>query len=337
MERTINLQKVRYSVLSPVYCEAESLTELCDRVARVFADMGKAAEFEIVLIDDGSTDETPQVIERLTRERPYVRAVTLRRNCGKSLALSAGFRRVVGDFIVTLDADLQDQPEDIPNLLAKVEGEYDMVNGWRTKRRDTLFRKLGSRFYNWVVWHQTSLHLHDLNCGLKAYRAKLVQTICVYGQYHRYIPLQAHLAGFRVGEIPVNNNPRKFGHSKFRSFRYEGLFDLLSLLFLNKYGLNPMHFFGKVSAVITIPSLLTICYFGVQEITYMFGYGEPVLNRPLLALSLAGLLAGVLVFNTGFICDFILHHIIRTRLDSIIAMNIVDTDGETRAGQETRR
>jgi len=329
MEQAISRRRVRYSILSPVYCEAESLPELCDRIARVFEGMGKPDEFEIVLVDDGSTDDTPAVIRRLLDERPYLRAVTLRRNCGKSLALSTGFRHVVGEFIVTLDADLQDQPEDIPRLLAGVEGNYDMVNGWRTKRRDTLIRKLGSRFYNWVVQRQSSLYLHDMNCGLKAYRAKLVRTICVYGQYHRYIPLQAHLAGFKVGEIPIKNSPRKFGTSKFRSFRYEGLFDLLSLLFLDKYGLNPLHFFGKVSMLITIPSILIIVYFFFEEVAYLLGYGEPVFNRPLLAVSLAGLLAGILIFTTGFICDFILHHLIRSRLDSIIATNVSDvTDGD---------
>jgi glycosyltransferase involved in cell wall biosynthesis len=330
----VSEHKVRYSVLVPIYCEAESLVELCERVAQVFSTEGHGADFEIVLVDDGSTDATPGVIDRLTSERPYVRAVTLRRNCGKSLALSAGFRHVRGAFIVTLDGDLQDQPEDIPRLLAAVETDCDMVNGWRIERFDTPARKLGSRLYNWFVRRTTGLRLHDMNCAVKAYRAELVQALSVYGQYHRYIPLQAHLAGFKVTEMPVTNRPRRFGSSKFRTFRYEGFFDLLSLLFLNKYGLSPMHFFGTVSAGIIVPSLVLLGYFTVEGILYWFGHGQPVFNRPLLSLSLTALMLGGMIFTTGFVCDFFLHHMIRSRLDGIIAMSISKVSGGESARQD---
>lgn len=324
----------RYSILVPVYCEAESLSELTARIATVFDGMGKAGEFEIVLVDDGSTDSTPDVARQLAQLHSHIRVVTLRRNCGKSLALSAGFRHVRGRFIVTLDADLQDQPEDIPRLLEQIEGGYDMVNGWRTKRRDTFVRRLGSSLFNWFVGYRTGLRLHDFNCGLKGYRRQVAEVLCVYGQYHRYIPLQAHLAGFKVAETAVNNAPRKYGYSKFRTFRYEGLFDLLSLLFLEKYGLNPMHFFGKLSLAIMLPSLAVIFYLVAEQIGYWLGYGAPVFNRPLLAIALAAFLLGVIIFTTGFVCDFILHHMIRARLDSIIATTVAHVTGEEPANSD---
>jgi glycosyltransferase involved in cell wall biosynthesis len=336
-EWLMNGPKVRYSILVPVYCEAESLVELCDRIAHVFIAAGSGIDFEIVVVDDGSTDHTPDVLERLTSERPYMRALTLRRNCGKSLALSAGFRHVKGEFVVTLDGDLQDQPEDIPRLLAAVETSYDMVNGWRTERYDTLVRKIGSRVFNRFVQRATGLHLHDINCPFKAYRAELVHALSVYGQYHRYIPLQAHLAGFKVGELPVLNRPRRFGVSKFRTFRYEGLFDLLSLLFLNKYGLSPMHFFGTLSVGVIVPSILLLAYFTFEQVLYWLGRGQPVFNRPLLTLALTALLLGGMIFTTGFVCDFFLHHMIRSRLDGIIAMSVSKVSGEEREQEKAAR
>jgi glycosyltransferase involved in cell wall biosynthesis len=336
-EILVNRAAVRYSVLIPVYCEAESLVELCDRIEKVFASEGHAETFEIVIVDDGSTDATPAVLDRLTRERSYVSAVTLRRNFGKSLALSAGLRHVKGDVIITLDGDLQDQPEDIPRLLAVLETSCDFVNGWRAKRFDTSVRKAGSRLYNWFVTRTTGLHLNDMNCPVKAFRAEVISALDVYGQYHRFIPLLAHLAGFRVVELAVENRPRRFGESKFRTFRYEGLFDLLSLLFLNKYGLRPLHFFGTLGLGVMVPSLCMIAYFVVEQVLYLSGHGQMVLNRPLLSLSLTALLFGGIVFTTGFVCDFFLHHMIRGRLDGILTMIISkSTDRASRQERVSR-
>jgi glycosyltransferase involved in cell wall biosynthesis len=322
-----------YSVMVPIYNEAQSIEELCDRVARVFEQRGEADAFEVVFIDDGSTDETSNVIRRAIATRRYLRAVTLRHNCGKSLALSAGLRHVRGSIIITMDGDLQDSPEDIPALIAALDQGHDMVNGWRVKRQDTLVRKLGSRVYNGTVKLVSGLKLHDMNCGMKAYRAEVGKVLGLYGQYHRYIPLQAHLAGFKVTETPVNNSPRKFGSSKFRTFRYEGLFDLMSLIFLHRYGLRPMHFFGNVSLCLIIPSVAVLAYLVIEQIGYWLGIGGPVVNRPLLALSLTSLLVGVLIFTTGFVCDFILHHQIQSRMNNIIGLNLAnvsDADGKER-------
>lgn len=328
---------VSYSVLVPVFGEADGLAELCQRITSTFAAMA-TADYEIVIVDDGSTDHTPRVLAELVQQYPSLRVVRLRRNCGKSLALSAGFTHVRGRIIVTLDGDLQDHPEDIPRLLQALESA-DLVQGWRTDRHDTTVRKLGSRLYNWFVKRVTGLRLHDMNCAVKAYRVEVMRALNVYGQYHRYIPLQAHLAGFRVVELPVGNSDRKYGRSKFPTFRYEGFFDLMSLLFLHKYGLNPMHFFGKLSAAVIAPSALLLLYFVVEQTLFLLHLGgSEVFNRPLLAFALAAMLLGGLMFMTGFVCDFVLHHVIRARLDGIIAMSVASVTGaesekDVRAGR----
>jgi glycosyltransferase involved in cell wall biosynthesis len=327
---------IEYSVLVPVYNEADALPELCERVSATFAAMN-VSSYELVIVDDGSADGSRRVLTALVERYPSLRVVRLRRNCGKSLALSAGFAHVRGHTIVTLDGDLQDHPEDIPRMLEALEGA-DLVQGWRTDRHDTLIRKQGSRLYNWFVKRVTGLHLHDMNCAVKAYRVDVMRALSVYGQYHRYIPLQAHLAGFRVVELPVSNSDRRHGQSKFHTFRYEGLFDLLSLLFLHKYGLNPMHFFGKLSAAVIAPSALLLMYFVVEQTLFLLDRGgTQVFNRPLLAFALAAVLLGGLMFTTGFVCDFVLHHVIRARLDGIISMSVASvSDGRSDDPPSTR-
>lgn len=328
---------IEYSVLVPVYCEEESLSELSNRIAAMFAKLGKADDFEILFVDDGSTDSTADVIKTLAAERKYIRLVALRRNYGKSLALSAGLQHARGRRIVTIDADLQDSPEDIPSLLKQLDAGFDMVNGWRIRRSDTRTRRLGSRFYNWTVQYTTGLALHDMNCGLKAFTAEAAQALWLYGQYHRYLPLQIHIAGFKVTEVEVSSAPRRFGHSKFSTFRYQGAFDLLSLLFLSRYGLNPMHFFGKVAAIVIIPSLFAIGYFVVCQMLHWFDLHDPVLNRPLLSFSLMSLLLGITIFLTGFVCDFMLHHQIRDRLQRVVSFavaGVVDEQSGRKADEK---
>ena len=319
---------VEFSVLVPVCSEEQSLCELAERIAAVFVRLECSSDFEIIFIDDGSTDGSAAIIRQLAAEHAYVRLVRLRRNCGKSLALSAGLANARGRRIVTIDADLQDQPEDIPKLLAKLDAGYDLVTGWRVERSDSKTRRGGSQLFNWTVRKATGLDLHDMNCGLKVFTAEAAQSLWLYGQYHRYLPLQAHIAGFRVTEASVQNAPRRFGYSKFRTFRYEGALDLMSLLFLHRYGLNPLHFFGKIAAVLVIPSGLTIAYFVVKQILSWFDLSEQVLNRPLLTFALVTFLTGVLIFLTGFVCDFMLHHQIRDRMRLILSMAVADVDGE---------
>jgi glycosyltransferase involved in cell wall biosynthesis len=324
---------IEFSVLVPVYSEAESLRELTDRIVTTFAGIGHSADFEIVFVDDGSTDDSAAVIQKLACERGSVRLVRLRRNCGKSLALTAGLHYLHGRRIITIDADLQDHPEDIPKLLAELDAGYDLANGWRVQRSDTSTRRRGSRLFNWAVRRTTGLELHDMNCGLKAFTAEVAQALWLYGQYHRYLPLQAHIAGFGVTEVPVRSSPRRHGYSKFPTFRYEGAFDLMSLLFLHRYGLNPLHFFGKLAALIAIPSGVAIAYFMISQVLYWFDLGQPVLNRPLLTFSLIAFLIGTLIFLTGFVCDFMLHHQIRDRLQRIVSMavaEVIDGSGQPR-------
>lgn len=320
---------VEYTVVVPVYCEAESIVELADRVGQTFAAIGKSNAVEILYVDDGSTDTTPDVLAELSACREAVRYVRLRRNCGKSLALMAGFRAARGEIVITMDGDLQDNPEDIPALLAKLDEGYDVVSGWRVRRQDQSLRKLGSRLYNNTVRRATGLDLHDMNCGFKAYRRRAIEVLCVYGQYHRYIPLQAHLAGFRVGETPVGNSERKYGASKFPTFRYQGLFDLLSMLFTHKYALSPLHFFGVASVLVLVPSTLMLAWFVLQQVLFWAGFGEEhlVANRPLLGFALTAFLLGVFIFFTGFVCDFILHHLIRSRIDNVLGL-VTETSGE---------
>lgn len=327
-------QKILYSVVVPVHCEAATLPDLCDRVERVFAQMGCGDRFEMLVVDDGSTDDTPLVLQQLAKERRYVRYITFRRNFGKALALMAGFQYVNGNVLITMDGDLQDNPEDIPAFLSKLNEGYDLACGWRRNRADKSSRKIGSKIFNATVALTTGLGIHDINCGFKAYRAEVVRAICIYGHYHRYIPVLAHLVGFKVGEVSVVNSERKYGSSKYSTFRYQGFFDLLSILFIHKYGLSPLHFFGTASMALLIPSTAELLYLLSQFILFLLGHNEGYvpLNRPLLLLSLVGILVGVIIFFTGFVCDFILHHQIRGRINEILAVSIAErSDGKPEA------
>ena len=211
-----------------------------------------AGHFEILYVDDGSTDGTLAAIRQVRLVEPCVRAVSLRTNLGKAMALMVGFSKARGDIIVTMDADLQDNPEDIPALVATLEDrKLDLVCGWRKKREDTAVRRAGSWLFNKVIHRLTGLSIRDQNCGFKVYRASLTRRLNIYGHFHRLIPMQAFLLGYAVGEAPVRNSERKHGHSKYRAFRYEGFFDFLSVLFAVRFGFAPLHFFGLISLAFT--------------------------------------------------------------------------------------
>lgn len=301
---------MRYSVIVPVFNEREALEELACRVERAFSAMGAAEDFELLLVDDGSSDGSRDAIRALAARRPHLRPVFLRKNVGKSRALRAGFLKARGRILVTLDGDLQDAPEDISRLLAKLEEGFDMVSGWRRRRSEGALRVLGSWLFNRAVSSLSGLRLHDFNCGLKAYRSHVVRTLHGYGEYHRFIPLLAHLAGFKVTEVAVRNDPRRYGVSKYPALRYQGFFDLLSILFTYKYGFSPLHFFGGLGVLLTFPSLAVISYLVGRHCLYLLGFGAQymLLNRPLLTLAFTVCILGINIFLTGFVCDFILHH-----------------------------
>lgn len=322
---------MQFSVIIPVFNEQDSLNELSDRIEAAFRSMGKESEFEILFIDDGSTDGSREEMRRLAEKRPNVRCIFLRQNTGKALALMAGFLHVESDFVITMDADLQDDPEDFSILIEKIQSTgCDLVTGWRQARQDQYLRKIGSRLFNYIVSKFSGLKLHDINCGLKIFRGKLVKNLCVYGQHHRYIPLQAHLLGYKVTECSVRNNNRKYGESKYRTFRYNSAFDLFTILFTFRYDLSPMHLFGLVSAIFVIPSFLVLTFFLGQHMLFLIGLGEQFMVplRPLLILMAILFLLGINIFLTGFVCDFILYHKVRQNIDRITQMNLDEIIGK---------
>ena len=304
------------SVVVPAFNESESLEELLPRLKNELDGI----KHEVLVIDDGSTDGTVELIREKTKVDSDLKLLILRRNLGKSMALAVGFECARYPIVVTLDADLQDRPEDIKILIEKLNEGYDLVSGQRHQRHDGFLRKSVSWLFNLVVSRLTGLKFKDLNCGLKAYRSEVVKTVAVYGQFHRYIPLLAHMAGFKVTEEPVNNEARKYGESKYRTFRYGGIWDLFSILFTYNYKFRPLHFFAQLSLLFLVPSTLIILYLVTGYFYWLFGgmVDTPILfMRPLLSISLTMFVVGAIVFVSGFICDFILHHVVSGNIQHI--------------------
>lgn len=316
---------VTFSLVVPVYNEEESLVELADRAEAVFHKMGASDSFEILYVDDGSSDGSRKVMQELKESRPYVNFIGFRKNQGKSLALMAGFSRSKGSLVITIDADLQDNPEDIPVLVEKLDDGFDVVSGQRERRNDGAIRARGSQLFNWTVSRMTGIEIHDFNCGFKVYKRSVLETIHVFGQLHRFIPVLANQQGFRIGEAYVRNSPRKYGESKYPAFRCSGFFDLLSILFTSRYAYSPMHFFGKFGLSLIIPSLLILGYLILQHVFTDFGSVQPLHARPLLLLSVLGVLIGMNIFLTGFISDLLLHHGMRKDLREMLS-SFVDVD-----------
>jgi glycosyltransferase involved in cell wall biosynthesis len=314
-------EKIALTVIIPAFNEEHSIIELADRLQQVLSASEFANSYEIIFVDDGSTDGTLAQIKQCVANSDRVRCAVLRTNVGKSMALTVAFSQARADLIVTMDADLQDNPEDIPILVKTLRaGTFDLVTGWRQRREDTASRKLGSWLFNFVIRSVTNLDIKDQNCGFKILRADLARRLFIYGQFHRFIPLQAHLIGYRVAEVAIRNSERKYGSSKYRTLRYEGFFDFLSVLFSLKYGYSPLHFFGSVSMFFLIPSAAVILFLTVNHILYVLTgtEGAQLLNRPALSLALTTFLTGFVVLMTGFVCDFILHHHARTNIKSLV-------------------
>lgn len=287
----------RVSIVIPGVNEAESLGELAEGIIK---SLEGRTSFEIIFIDDGSTDNTWEVVRGLRASDGRVRGVRLRKNFGKAMALSAGFDRSLGEIVITMDADLQDDPVDLPAFIAKIEEGLDVVVGWKVTRLDPTNRLILSRIFNGTVRRATGVKLHDMNCGFKAYRREVLKTIPVYGDLFRFIPAFAAHEGFRVAEVPVKHNARKFGRSRYGLERIlRGFFDLLSVLFLTRYSRKPMHLFGLMGL-----SLATIGFLTEGYLTVLWFLGHKIGDRPLLLLGALEIILGIQFFSTGFIGEF---------------------------------
>lgn len=297
---------IQISVVIPVFNEEESLTELTQWISRVMNVHGFS--YEVILVNDGSTDESWTLIHSLSSANPYLKGINFTRNYGKSAALDAGFRRASGEVVITMDSDLQDSPDEIPELYKMIVDEkYDVVSGWKKERHDPISKTIPSRFFNGVTRWISGIKLHDFNCGLKAYRGKVVKNIQVYGEMHRYIPLLAKWNGFgRIGEKVVQHQARKYGVSKFGLERFlNGFLDLISVSFVHRYKKKPMHFFGLLGSISFLSGFIITAWLIFSKI-YSLSNGLPVreiVDQPLFFLALVALIIGVQLFVTGFIAE----------------------------------
>ena len=296
------------SVVVPLYNEEESLPELLAWIDRVAA--AHAFTYEAILVDDGSSDGSWAVVERLDTQYPTLRGIRFSRNYGKSAALYCGFAAARGEVVITMDADLQDSPEEIPALRRMIlEEGYDLVSGWKKKRHDPIGKRWPSKFFNWTARAATGIRLHDFNCGLKAYRRKVVKSIEVYGEMHRFIPVLARQAGFRrIGEKVVDHHARKYGHSKFGLERMvKGYLDLISVLFMSHFGRSPMYFFGGLGTVMFLLGGATTVWI-IAEKLWKQAHAlplRPVADQPLFYLAILAVILGVQLFLAGFIGELI--------------------------------
>lgn len=297
------------SVVVPLYNEAESLPELEAWIERVMQAGGYS--YEIIFVDDGSTDNSWQVIRRLRESNDHVKGISFRRNYGKSPALDTAFRAAQGDVVITMDADLQDSPDEIPELYKMITEEgYDLVSGWKKKRYDPLSKTIPTKLFNATARRVSGIkNLHDFNCGLKAYRREVVESIEVYGDMHRYIPYLAKNAGFtKIGEKAVKHQARKYGSSKFGMSRFvNGYLDLGTLWFLSKFGRKPMHFFGLLGSVMFLLGLLSVIAVGAAKLYNMYSGNHYTLvtDSPYFYISLTAMLLGTQLFLAGFVGELV--------------------------------
>jgi glycosyltransferase involved in cell wall biosynthesis len=288
------------SIVIPVHDEEGSLRELHAGLTRVMKDMERS--YEIVYVDDGSGDGSLGILKDFFGSDPHVKLLSFRRRYGKSAALCVGFEEARGEIIVTMDADLQDDPEEIPRLIGKLEEGYDLVSGWKKKRNDPISKTLPSKFFNRMVAVATGLNLHDINCGLKAYRRAVTDHIQVYGQLHRFLPVFAHKAGFRVGELAVTHHPRRYGRTKYGMRRFiQGSLDLLTVILITGYTGSPLHFFGTIGIGFTFTGFVINCYLLYLKIVY----GNIQGRTPLLMLGVLLMLLGFQLVSTGLLAELI--------------------------------
>ena len=297
-----NPSRLDLSIVVPIYNEAESLTTLVNAIAKALRD--SSLNYEIICVDDGSSDGSTKLLVDIARQRSDLKAVILRRNYGQTPAMAAGFECAGGRVIITLDGDLQNDPADIPILLAKLEEGYDLVSGWRKKRQDAaLTRLLPSKIANWLIGRVTGVKLHDYGCSLKAYRAELVADMNLYGELHRFLPALAFIEGARITEIPVRHHPRRFGQSKYglgRTIRV--MMDLFTIFFMKKFLTRPMHVFGLWGMISFALGILTGLYLTIVKFVFQQNIG----SRPLLILAVLLVLTGIQLFCFGLVSELLM-------------------------------
>ncbi|MBI3586348.1 MAG: glycosyltransferase family 2 protein, partial [Ignavibacteriales bacterium] len=289
------------SIVVPLMNEAESLMELYDQILRAVTPLRRP--FELIFIDDGSTDASFQILEALHNNDKRVKVIRFRRNFGKSAALSVGFKEAEGEFVVTMDADLQDDPAEIPGLITGLLHNYDLISGWKQQRNDPLSKTIPSRFFNFVTAKVTGIPIHDFNCGLKAYRKEVVKEVDVHGELHRYIPALAHWAGYKVGEKTVHHRPRKYGRTKFGASRFlRGFLDLLTVLFTTRYIRRPLHLFGLWGIILFLVGLFIDEYLSIE---WLLGKTS-LSNRPLFLVGILFIIIGIQFVSFGLLGEMII-------------------------------
>lgn len=300
-QRSGSLSSSSISVVIPLLNEEKSLQPLSRQLETVLERTFRG-RYEVIFIDDGSTDDSFGVIQDIHTRNQRFKAIRFRTNHGKSAALAVGFAESTGDIVITMDADLQDDPNEIPAMVAKLEEGFDLVSGWKRKRHDPWHKTIPSKFFNTVTSRMSGIRLHDFNCGLKAYRQEVVKSVQVYGEMHRYIPALAHWEGFKVTEIPVLHRAREFGTSKFGMSRFlKGYLDLLTVMFTTRYVKRPLHFFGAVGSLFAVVGFITDLYLAIEWAT-----GRTSLsNRPLALFGIAMIIVGVQLISIGLIGELI--------------------------------
>jgi glycosyltransferase involved in cell wall biosynthesis len=298
------LSPLALSIIIPIYNEAKNIPLIYHRIVEVMADAGKSYQnsYEILFIDDGSTDDSFEICLKITDDDPRVRAVQFRRNFGKTAALQAGFSLSRGAYVVTIDGDMQEDPADMFKFLDLIDQGYDMVSGWRKNRNDPLAKTVPSKIFNWFVSRITRISLHDFNCGFKAYRREVIKEIKLYGDLHRFIPVLVYQRGFRITELAINHQRRKFGNSKFGAKRlYKGYLDFIQVLFLANFLQFPLRLFGAIGTILGFLGALILLYLTIL----WFDGIRPIGDRPLMTLGVLLILMGVQLYSTGLIGEIL--------------------------------
>lgn len=317
-------QKKNLSVVIPVLNEGENIPELYSNLKRVLDNLNLG--YEILFIDDGSTDNTYNIIEELHKKDEHVKLIKFRKNFGKSKALLVGFKHAKGDIVITMDGDLQDDPKEIPHFINKINENYDVVVGWRFWRKDRITKKLSSKIFNKLTTSFTHVRIHDFNCGFKAYRKEVTGNIELYGELHRYTPALANWKGFRIGEIKVKHHARKYGKSKYGSSRLlKGFLDLLTIKFLMIFIKKPLHLFGTIGASFLFFGFITLLYLMILHILFLLGgpVKWEIRDRPLLSIGVLLITSGIQLISVGLIGEMIASKNNKDEEKSIIMKKLV--------------